>query len=448
MRELVSLEAEQSVIGALLSTPSCAPDVFNILSVEDFSSPQHQTIMAAIDSAWSQGKAIDPLAIWEAAGTNKGTEYALELAGGHCSAANVKSYALIVKDRARFRALSQTSYDIGQMVYEKESYEEALAEAQALLINLETTGAAIGDPRCSRSVLKSVVDNIDRRMQMGGKIDGLSTGLTAIDERLAGLKAGQLMIIAARPSMGKSAYGMQIVQHNGVNHGKNCLVFSLEMTSEELTERMIANAGGLVYNDVKSGAALTDCGPQFSMAAKKIADADINFIDAGGLHINQMAAISRKWHRRKPLDLIMVDHINIMAGDGQSREREISQITGTLKSLAKELGCPIIALSQLNRGVESRTDKRPVMSDLRDSGSIEQDADIIQMLYRDDYYTPSEQQSPREGLIDVFTRKFRNGETGDDVVLNNFRMMKVEDCNRDVPDFETVTANTSRAMRY
>jgi len=428
MRELVSIEGEQAVIGTLLRYPECADKVFDKLTPDDFTDWRHIAIVSAVSALYGAGKQFDAVTVCEVLNTPDLTGPALQLASEAMSPVNINSYCDIVKERSRFRSFSSAASQVAQLVNDSETYDEAISEAQSILINLETQGSAVGDPECSATVLTRYIKDLDRRFRSGGGIDGLETGFKDIDERWMGMKPGQLIVLAARPSMGKSLMAMQIVEHNAINHKKNCMVFSLEMTSEELSERMIASVGRIPYSQLKDATLFADYSSNLSMAAQKIKVAPIQYIDRGMLHINQMCAISRKSHRRKPLDLIMVDHISIMQGDGQSREREMADITGKLKALAKELKIPILALCQLNRGVEKRDDKRPMMSDLRDSGSIEQDADIVQMVYRHDYYhkPDGDESTGREGVIDLFTRKFRGGMVGDDVLTNNFGFMRME----------------------
>ncbi len=439
MRNLVSVEGEQTVIGIILAFPDSFEVAADLVCAEDFTDWRHKKIFTLVESLYEDGAEYDAMLVCHKLGDDECANLAMQLSIHSYGPSNLKAYCEIIKEKSKFRGFNSAVSQVSSLVNTDADYDQVVDDAQAIMSNLQTTATSIGEPKCSGTVVKDVIVDLDRRFTNGGGIDGLETGFDSIDQRWLGMKPGQLIVVAARPSMGKSLYGMQIVEHNAINKGKNCLVFSLEMTSEELTERMIASVGRIPYGKIKQAECFGEHSAGLGMAVQKIKTAGVQFVDYGGLHINQLVSIARKSNRRKSVDLILVDHIAILRADGQSREREVADITGKLKSLAKELKCPVIALSQLNRGVESRTDKRPMMSDLRDSGSIEQDADIVQMLYRDDYYSSSDgEENYRAGMVDLFTRKFRGGEVGDDILTNNFSFMRMENFGGQVKGWDEI----------
>lgn len=433
-KNLFSLEAEQEVIGAILSSPDALDDALEVIQLSDLYNVQHRRIIEQAIALRESGKPFDGVSVMIALESSDHPEdgaFAIEAAANSSGASNVKSYARVVYERAKLRNLRQALQEANDYLAEADAAADALDFAQARLVELDSRSfnAEIQE---ANPVLKRVIQNIDERFRNRGAgiIGGLSTGLDCLDERYNGLRDGHLIVLAARPSMGKSALAMQIVQNVSLIEKKTSLVFSLEMPTDELFERMMATQGNLEYSRIRNGSMEEGDWPKLSSAVQKLKGAPILTVDTPAIHINQIRAYARKAHRRSPLGVVVVDHINITAADGQSREREISMITGGLKALAKELSCPVIALSQLNRKCEERSDKRPMMSDLRDSGTIEQDADIVAFMYRDDYYHPD---SPRKGIVEILTRKFRGGEVGDDYVANRLNVMRLENLTHDVP---------------
>jgi replicative DNA helicase len=427
-----SLEAEQCVIGSILIKPHLLDMVSETLCTEDFFSIKHRRIFESLCEMSAERLSVDEITVAEhmqARDRECEMSYLIDLSGNTPSTENVTAYTRIVRECSRKRALGVAMSEALASVH-----EDTAAKADDLIAK---TAAAIGALQCSdgqgvrttKEILKSLSQKWDKRSQMNGEIDGLETGLKVLDERYSGWKPGDLIVIGGRPSMGKSALALQIAVHNAALRGKRVKVFSLEMTDEVCIERATANLAG-IHLDVLRKCAKSDFAAyqsQIVAAAHKLASADLMIDETPGLHINQIMARSRNAHRKAPLDLVVVDHINIATGNGQSREREMASITGGLKALAKELGCPVVAVTQLNRDLEKRADKHPVMSDLRDSGSIEQDADIVLLVYRDEYYHPD---SVDKGIVELITGKFREGETGYDAAASLLHMAKIADLDR------------------
>ena len=438
---LFSLEAEQFLIAALLRNPLAADDVLDVVSVADFYSQQHQRIFTEICAQKNSGKFFDTVSIVVAL-SHEDMTYAIELANGDQDYKNAKAYAYIVKDKSKLRILRDALQESLDQIEKSTSADEATDFAQARIVELDSKEFDI-EIQESNAIIKSMLQNLDKRFQekQRGVICGLSTGLEDLDKRFNGLRDGHLIVLAARPSMGKSALAMQIAQDVAIRQKKGVMVFSLEMPTEELYERMASTQGNLAYSRIRNGDLLEEDWSKLSAAIAKLKDTNIRVVDAPSLHINQIRSYSRKAHRRSPLGLIVVDHINIMRGDGQSREREVATISGGLKALAKEIGCPVLALCQLNRSVESKDDKRPQMSHLRESGAIEQDADIISFLYRDDYY---HEDSRDKGVVEIITRKFRGGEVGTDFLSNRLDVMRMDNLtNYTQPNVEPIKKRSS-----
>ena len=429
-----SVEAEQHVLSAVLTDPNCLDDVLELIEVGDFYRVDHQRIFSEVIRQRESGNAVDVVTLIAAMGDGDHPDdcaYAVELCQNAIGGLNARTYAQIVLDRARKRRLKHALEESTAFLADGENdTDEAIEYAQSRLIELDSHKFA-SEIQDANTVLKRVIHQIDDRFRQrnSGQIGGLSTGLESLDARFDGFRPGHLIVLAARPSMGKTALAMQIAQHAAINQRKSVLVFSLEMPTDEIFERAISAQGILPYERLRTGGLLEDDWVKLAAATAKIKDCALRCVDTPGLHINQLRAYARKAHRREPLSLVVVDHMNIMRGDGggngknQNREREVASISWGLKALAKELNCPVLALCQLNRGVEGRADKRPVMSDLRESGAIEQDADIISFLYRYEYY---HEDSPNKGVVEVITRKFRGGSNGTDYLANRLDVMRME----------------------
>lgn len=400
-----------------------------IIGPEDFHDYQLAQIFGAGMTVIDKGQTVDVISIAEQIESDGGQSdlgLLADLAESSPSPSNAKPYAQGVAEKSKLRkavALLEGALN-SRHVDKHVTADTVIDSVMSQLIELNNQSKSV-EGVSLRQAVRNAVEEIDIAFTAGDELIGIPTGLTEIDRRIKGFKDQDLVIIAARPSMGKSVYAMNIGEFNA-RQGKNVLVFSLEMGDASIAKRFLARLGGIHLGKLASPKELNAGDWQaLNSAAGALKNLPMTIVDKGQMHVNQIRAYSRKAHAAKPLDLIVVDHIHLMQGDvAHGREREIASITGGLKALAKELNCPVIAVAQLNRSVENRPDKRPLMSDLRDSGSIEQDADIIQMLYRDDYYN---EDSAMPGCLEVFTRKFRNGEVGTDYLGHDLTRSRLFD---------------------
>ena len=430
---LTSIEAEQAVLGAALIDP----DAFGVaqeasLAVDHFARADHRLLWSAFETMAGRGMPIDFLTVGEYLGhTGRldaagGDAYLAELVSGTPSAANTFAYARIVVARAVqrrwFGALSQA-----RDRFLDPACADPIAEAAALLAALdEGRGHARFSP--IREVMKAEVDAIGERYERPG-IHGLETGYHNIDHRLGGLQPGELVIVGARPGMGKTAYALNIVRQVGLQRKPGAvLVYSLEMTGGALVQRLLA-AQGKVKKDLLRSAKVfdhQDSVARLTAAAGALMDLDIRICDTPGLTVRDIRAMALAERRRHGVRLVVVDYLGLVEFEGRDRSTadQVAEMTKTLKRMARELGCPVLLLAQLNREVDKRANKRPVLPDLRDSGAIEQDADVVQFLYRDEYYYKEKSDHP--GQVEVITAKCREGEIGSDYLtwLGQYQLME------------------------
>ena len=415
-----SIEAEQSVLGGLMLDNEAWDQVSEIVAEDDFYRHDHRMIFRAVAELARLTKPFDVITLSEwmqdvgildKAG---GLAYLGALAKNTPSAANIKAYAQIVRERAVLRQLAQAGAEISDSVYNKgaRNSEELLDDAERLVFNIADQGAR---GRRGFSALKDLlvkaVDRIDTLFHLDNPITGVPTGYTDFDERTSGLQASDLIIVAGRPSMGKTSFAMNIVEHAAIKNKTPVAVFSMEMPGEQLAMRMMSSLGRIDQHRVRTGKLSDDDWPRLTSAVSLLAEAPIFIDDSPALTPNEVRARSRRLAREHGLGLIVIDYLQLMqvSGTKENRVTEISEISRSLKSLAKELKVPVIALSQLNRSLEQRPNKRPVMSDLRESGAIEQDADLIVFIYRDEVYN---EDSPDKGTAEIIISKQRNGPIG------------------------------------
>lgn len=421
-----SVEAEQSVLGGLLLDNTAWDRISDIVSETDFYRADHRLIFQHIMLLIENNRPADVLTVAE----NLERSAKLEEAGGQAylgslsmntpSAANIRRYAEIVRERAIMRQLAQAGTEIADAAYNPAGREakDLIDEAEAKVFHIAEAGAKSRqgfvkiDP-----LLTETVERIDMLYSRENKDDviGLATGYVDLDRMTSGLQQGELVVIAARPSMGKTALAMNIVEHVALNLKKAAAVFSMEMSGSQLTLRMIGSVGRVDQHKLRSGTFEESEWPKLVDAVGKLNDSQIHIDDTAGLNALEVRSRARRLHRQcGGLSLIVVDYLQLMSGTSSGREEnratEVAEISRSLKSLAKELKVPVIALSQLNRSVESRQDKRPMMSDLRESGAIEQDADLILFIYRDEVYNPTNEAS--KGKAEIIVAKQRNGPTG------------------------------------
>jgi replicative DNA helicase len=414
-----NIEAEQSILGGLLLDPESFDQVGDILEVDDFYNPQHQVLYSAIQDLRSKNQPVDLVTITNFLQTlNKvddagGFEYLALLLEKTISASNIGTYAQIVHEKSLLRRLISTSTQIIEKAYSPDSLE-----VDILLDQAEAEMLKVGEKKASQGlvgsmeIVKSSIQKIEELYTKKADLTGLSTGFRDLDKMTAGLHPGELTIIAARPSMGKTAFSLNLAQAVSVRQKKTVAYFSLEMGKESVMMRMLSAESKVSMSEIRNGRIQDSSWPRLIQSAGLLSEAPLFIDDTSGISPFEIRARCRRLKAKHGLDLVMIDYLQLMDLKlrVESRERAVSEISKNLKVLAKELHIPVIALAQLNRGVEGRADRRPMLSDLRESGSIEQDADVIMMLYRDDYY--DKQDPDKQGHAEVIIGKQRNGPTG------------------------------------
>lgn len=411
-----ALEAEQSVLGGLLLDNGAYERIAGELKPDDFYRSEHQTIYRTIAAMLDRGEPVDAVTVAEAlerSGQSAecgGLAYLGDLAVNTPTAANILSYAKAVVDRKARRNLIVAGQRIVELAHEPDGDAVVRADAASAIVLALSEQRGTKEPVAISDVMCSVLETLQRRIDAGGAISGLSTGFVDLDRTTTGLHPGNLVVLAGRPAMGKTTLGVNIAENVAMSGGV-ALVFSLEMPADDLVERSMARAGSVNTQTLREGKLTDDDWSRMTVALGKLNGKRLVIDDdpstATVSQVRRKAIRVKRKHGR--LDLIVVDYLQLMRGEGNNRNEEIGGITRGLKLLARELNVPIVLLSQLNRGVEERADKRPMMSDLRESGAIEQDADVILMAYRDEYYFES---SPFKGFAEIIIRKQRMGPTG------------------------------------
>jgi replicative DNA helicase len=418
-----SVEAEQSVIGGLLLDNAAWDSVAGMIVDGDFYRDEHRRIFRQIASLLDKAKPADVVTVSEAldaagdGASTGGLAYLGELAANTPSAANIRRYAEIVRERAILRKLVSAADEIAQSAFAPmgRDAKTLLDEAEARVFAIAEAGARHqGGFQHINPLLNAVVDRIQELHDRDNPSDitGVPTGFIDLDAMTSGLQGGDLIVVAGRPSMGKTAFALNIAEHVAVDVGLPVAVFSMEMGGSQLAMRMLSSIGRLDSHRVRTGRLTDDEWSRLSFALGKLHEKPLYIDESGALNPIDLRARARRLHRQcGKLGLIVVDYLQLMTTtrQGENRATEVSDISRSLKSLARELEVPVIALSQLSRKVEERNDKRPLMSDLRESGAIEQDADIIMMMYREEYYKPDTQD---KGTAEVIIGKQRNGPTG------------------------------------
>lgn len=428
-----SVEAEQSVLGGLLIDPRAWDRIADVVRETDFYRDDHRRIFNQIHQMAETGKPIDVVTVFESLERSNqalltgGLSYLAEIANATPSTANIRRYGEIVADHAARRNLAAVAAQIDSLAHSAGNARAAIDDAQRLLAEIADTGSSRSEPVAIGNVLGRVIQDIERRSASGCSIAGLATGFADLDRRLSGLHPGDLVILAGRPAMGKTALALNIAE-NVATAGKPALVFSLEMGDEQLATRALASQGSIPMERLRNGRLQDSDWSSITAALGKLHEAPLIIDESGGLTVPQMAARARRVMRRQGLALIVIDYLQLMCGAGTNRNEELGDLTRRLKLLAKEMGVPVILLSQLSRKVEERPNKRPMMSDLRESGAIEQDADVILMIYRDEYYHPA---SPDAGTAEVMIVKHRMGATGTAQLVFQAEFSRFRDLDRD-----------------
>jgi len=418
-----SIEAEQSVLGGLLLDNAAFEKITDVLGEDDFYRYDHRLIWQHIARLVNLSRPADVITVNESLSSVGKTDeigglaYLNALAHNTPSAANIRRYAEIVRERSMLRKLVAVADDIAATALNPQGKEarQLLDEAESRVFKIAQEGARSTQGfQEIQPLLSQVVERIDELYHREGDSDvtGIPTGFIDLDRMTSGLQQGDLVIVAGRPSMGKTSLAMNIAEHVAIEHGLPVAVFSMEMGAVQLAMRMLGSVGMLDQHRMRTGKLRADDWPRVTHAVQKMQDAQIYIDETPGLTSVDLRARARRLARQcGKLGLIVIDYIQLMSanGSGENRATEISEISRSLKSLAKELECPVIALSQLNRSLEQRPNKRPIMSDLRESGAIEQDADLILFIYRDEVYNPD---SPDKGTAEIIIGKQRNGPIG------------------------------------
>src|SRR5688572_27435332 len=416
-----SVEAEQAVLGGLMLAPDSFDRIVDQLNDSDFYRRDHQLIYRAIRELAEKNRPFDAVTLgewFESQGLAEqvaGGAYLVELASTTPSAANITAYADIVRDKAVLRQLIDVGTGIVNDSFQPEGRDsgELLAKAEQDVFAIAEAGArGRSDFVPVNKAMAEAFDVLQTRYANGGGITGLPTGYTEFDEMTAGLQPTDLIILAARPAMGKTTLALNMAEYAAMKTKKAVAVFSMEMSASQLALRLISSVGRVNATRLRTGQLEDEDWSRISSAIRLLKETRIFIDDTPALSPDVLRAKARRLKREHGLGLIVIDYLQLMAvpGNSENRATEISEISRSLKGLAKELNVPVLALSQRNRSLETRTDKRPVMADLRESGAIEQDADVIVFIYRDDYY--NKENSPDKGLAEVIIGKQRNGPTG------------------------------------
>jgi replicative DNA helicase len=415
-----SIEAEQAVLGGLMLAPEAWDRIADKITDRDFYRRDHQLIFRAIGELSEKSMPCDAVTLgewFEAQGIAQlvgGARYVMELANATPSAANIAAYAEIVREKAVMRALIDAGNEIAGDGFRPEGRNaQELIEAAEQRVFRIAEGSARGRQGFTtmREAVKDAFRLLQERYENRQAVTGVPTGFIDFDHKTAGLQPGDLIIVAARPSMGKTALALNMAEYAAIKTGKAVIVFSMEMSASQLALRLISSLGRIDQQRLRTGDLADEEWPRVTHAITMLSDAKIFIDDSPALSPMELRARARRLRREHELGLVVIDYLQLMAvpGSKENRATEISEISRSLKALAKELQVPVVALSQLNRSLEQRTDKRPVMADLRESGAIEQDADVIVFIYRDEYYDP---ESAEKGTAEIIIGKQRNGPTG------------------------------------
>jgi len=416
-----SIEAEQSVLGGLMLDNNAWDTVSEVVTEDNFYRHDHRLVYRTMGKLVNNAQPLDVVTLSEELDrvgeldNAGGLEYLVDLARNTPSASNIRAYAEIVHDRALLRKMITAANEIAENAFHPDGRgsDELLNEAEAKIFQIAEDRPTEGGPQDVNPLLKKAVERIDFLFNNDSDMTGVTTGFDDLDAKTAGLQPSDLIIVAARPSMGKTTFAMNLVENALMAKNKPVLVFSLEMPADQLVTRMLSSLGRIDQTRIRTGALEDDDWPKLTTAVNMMRDKPLFIDDTAGISPNEMRTRARRIVREHgDISLIMVDYLQLMrvkTGNIEGRQAEISEISRSLKALAKELECPVVALSQLNRSLEQRPNKRPVNSDLRESGAIEQDADVIMFIYRDEVYN---EDSPDKGVAEIIIGKQRNGPIG------------------------------------
>jgi len=410
-----SVDVEQSLLGAMILDIEAVTTASELLKKDDFYKEGHKILFEVIIDMYRNNETIDTLLLkskLETLGLLEevgGLDYIAKLTDAGILTTNAEHYSKVIEEKSVLRRLIRSSSEIITKGYNSENADALLEKAEQYIFDISQKKNREGFIPINE-ILEKTYDQIEALAEAGGTITGLSTGFDQIDEKTSGLQRSDLVLVAARPSMGKTSLAINICQ-NAALAGKNIAIFSLEMAKEQVVQRMLSTEALIKVGDVRDGNLTDDDWISLSKASASLAKASVYIDDTPGINLMEMRAKARRLKMEHGIDLIMIDYLQLMSSTegNESRQQEISAISRGLKGLAREMDCPVMALSQLSRAPEQRADHRPILSDLRDSGAIEQDADIVMFLYRDEYYN---KETEDKGIGELIIAKQRNGETG------------------------------------
>lgn len=437
-----SIEAERSVLGGVMLDDEAWDKISGVLSAEDFYRGDHRTIFRCMYELTERNDPLDVITISESLDkVNElhnvgGLAYISDLASSTPTASNIRAYAEIVSERATVRKLISAAHEIADSGFNPQGRDSAtlIDQAESKVFKIGDERPNRGGPEAIRPLLTKAVEKIDLLFQNKGALTGISSGFREIDEITSGLQDSDLIIVAGRPSMGKTSFMMNIAESAVISEGKPVLIFSLEMPADSLILRMLSSLGRIDQSKIRTGQLSDDDWPRLTSAVTLLNDKPLFVDDTPALSPNEIRSRARRVAREfGPLGMIVVDYLQLMqvVGGSENRAGEISEISRSLKAIAKEFKCPLIAGSQLNRSLEQRTDKRPIMSDLRESGAIEQDADVIMAVYRDEVY----HEDAEKGLAEIIILKQRNGPIGKKKLAFVGQYTKFEDLAQNYEDY-------------
>lgn len=417
-----NLEAEKSVIGSMLLDKEAIETALGMLTVDDFYSRQYGIMFEAISECYNsldKNGVVDVVTVQEQLAKNgapaemQSVDFIRALFDAVPTSVNIRSYAEIVRDKAIQRKLIKTCGEVSQMCYDdNESTEDILADTESRMFEILKTGTST-ELTSIEDISIAVYEKIQKSSLSKDHVTGVATGFTDLDNMTTGFQPSDFILVAARPSMGKTAFVLNILEYVGVKKNRPAMIFSLEMSKEQLVNRLFAMDSGIDAQLLRTGRLSDNDWERLLDTANRIGSSNIIIDDTPAISVSALRSKCRKIKLERGLDLVVIDYLQLMSGGGtrrsDSRQQEVSDISRALKALARELECPVVSLSQLSRAVESRPDKRPMLSDLRESGAIEQDADLVMFLYRDEYYNPD---SEKKGEAEVIIAKQRNGPIG------------------------------------
>ncbi|WP_297521706.1 replicative DNA helicase [uncultured Clostridium sp.] len=411
-----SIEAEQAVLGAMMVERNAIAKSAEALSADDFYRESHKIVFKGIVEMFQKDDAVDQVTLIEYLKSNDmlekagGITYIAEMEAGVLSTENIGEYITIVADKAVLRRLIKASTEIISSCYnEQGDVMKVVDSAEKRIFDISETKNS-GDFESISSVLERGFEEIERLYKNKGQTTGVGSGFNDLDSKTSGFQSGEMILIAARPSMGKTTFALNIAEHAALKEGKSVVIFSLEMSKEQLAYKLLCSQASVDMLSLRTGQLEDKDWENIARAAGPLSSAKIYIDDTAGVSIMEMRSKCRKLKAEHGVDLILIDYLQLMSGSGEeSRQQEVSEISRNIKAIAKEMKCPVIALSQLSRAPEQRADHRPMLSDLRESGSIEQDADLVMFLYRDEYYN---KETDEKNIAECIVSKQRNGPVG------------------------------------